>query len=245
MDGTPRRRSTGAGSRGHHAQRRWGRHAQAQQWVPTGFVKQPSTHASPTDVGEAAVAADGLGAASADREAAVEPDDGGGGILLQADESCRPALDLRTMPNPSDGSGAPSAVAAVGGGVADAADLQRVQDRVAFPCPLAEADGSDDGSMSVSTFQAGDSVWEERSEDGSDADDVRAAVAADDAQPKETHRTSRSKRQPRKIAPEDEKLQWKWAQRNDADHAGNIGWLFGNFGSRAENLRCGNISTTS
>ena len=196
MDGTPRRRSTGAGSRGHHAQRRWGRHAQAQQWVPTGFVKQPSTHASPTDVGEAAVAADGLGAASADREAAVEPDDGGGGILLQADESCRPALDLRTMPNPSDGSGAPSAVAAVGGGVADAADLQRVQDRVAFPCPLAEADGSDDGSMSVSTFQAGDSVWEERSEDGSDADDVRAAVAADDAQPKETHRTSRSKRQP-------------------------------------------------
>ena len=70
---------------------------------------------------------------------------------------------------------------------------------------------------------------------GSDADDVRAAVAADDAQPKETHRTSRSKRQPRKIAPEDEKLQWKWAQRNDADHVGNIGWLFGNFGSRAEN----------
>ena len=176
MDGTPRRRSTGAGSRGHHAQRRWGRHV--QQWRPTGYVKPPSTHASPTDVGEAAVAADGLGAASADREAAVEPDDGGGGILLQADESCRPALDLRTMPNPSDGSGAPSAVAAVGGGVADATDLQRVQDRVAFPCPLDEADGtdddgSDDGTMTVSTYQPGDSVYEKsvRSNVVSDEDD--------------------------------------------------------------------------
>ena len=219
MDGTPRRRSTGAGSRGHHAQRRWGRH---QQWVPTGFVKPPA------DVEEAAVAADGLGAASADREAAVEPDDGGGGILLQADES---------MPNPSDGSGAPSAVAAVGGGVADATDLQRVQDRVALPCPLDEADGSDDGTMSVSQFQEGDSVYEKsvRSNVVSDEDDEGAAVAADDAQPKETHRTIRSKRQPRIIAPEDEELQWKWAQRNDADHVGNIGWLFGNRGSRPSN----------
>ena len=91
--------------------------------------------------------------------------------------------------------------------------------------------------MSVSTFQAGDSIWakSERSEVESDADDVRAAVAADDAQPKETHRTTRSTREPRKIAPEDATLQWKWAQRNDAEHVGNIGWLFGNFGSRAEN----------
>ena len=102
MDGTPRRRSTGAGSRGHHARRRWG--PPAPQWRPTGFVKPFSTHASPTDVGEAAVAADGLGAASADREDAVEPDGGGAAsarplpILLQADESGRLALNLRTMP---------------------------------------------------------------------------------------------------------------------------------------------------
>ena len=229
MDGTPRRRSTGAGSRGHHAQRRRGRHAQARQWVPTGFIRQPSTHESPTDVGEAAVAADGLGAASADREAAVEPDDGGGGIL----------------PNPSDGSGDPSAVAAVGGEDADATDLQRVQERVDLPCPLGEADGTDDdgsdgetsGTMTVSQFQPGDSVWEKS--DGSnvvsDEDDEGAAVAAHDAQPTETHRLTRSTREPRKIAPEDATLQWKWAQRNDADHVGNIGWLFGNFGSRAEN----------
>ena len=54
MDGTPRRRSTGAGSRGQHARRRWGHHA--QQWRPTGFVKPTSTDESPTDVGEAAVA---------------------------------------------------------------------------------------------------------------------------------------------------------------------------------------------
>ena len=189
MDGTPRRRSTGAGSRGHHAQRRWGRHAQVKQWVPTGFIRQPSTHESPTDVGEAAVAADGLGAASADREAAVELDDGGGGIL----------------PNPSDGSGDPAAVAAVGGEDADATDLQRVQERVDLPCPLDEAngtddDGSDDGTMTVSNYQPGDSVYEKS--DGSnvvsDEDDEGAAVAADDAQPKETHRTTRSKREPRK-----------------------------------------------
>ena len=207
------------------------------RWYPTGRSRPGSLDESPASaVGEAAVAADGLGVASADREAAVEPDDGGGGILLQADESGRLALNLRTMPNPSDGSGAPSAVAAVGGGVADATDLQRVISR-RDPCPLGEADGSDDGAMSVSTFQAGDSIWakSEGSEVGSDADDVRAAVAADDAQPKETHRTIRSKRQPRIIAPEDEKLQWTWAQRNDADHVGNIGWLFGNWGSRAEN----------
>ena len=191
-----------------------------------------------SEVVEAAVAADGLGAASADREAAVEPDDGGGGILLQADESCRPALDLRTMPNPSDGSGDPSAVAAVGGEGADATDLQRVQDRVALPCPLDEADGTDDdGTMSVSTYQPGDSVYTKS--DGSnvvsDEDDEGAAVAAHGAQPTETHRLTRSTREPRKIAPKDAKLQWKWAQRNDADHVGNIGWLFGNFGSRAEN----------
>ena len=59
-----------------------------------------------------------------------------------------------------------------------------------------EADGSDDETVSVSTYQAGDSIWakSDGSEVESDADDARAAVAADDAQPKETHRTSRSKR---------------------------------------------------
>ena len=241
MDGTPRRRSTGAGSRGQHARRRW--------WRPTGRSRPTSTDESPTDVGEAAVAADGLGAASADREDAVEPDGGGAAsaiplpILLQADESGRLALNLRTMPTPSDGSGAPSAVAAVGGEVADATDLQRVQDgmRTPCPCPLGRADGSDDdtATMTVSSYQPGDSIWEksEGSEDGSDANDVRAAVAADDAQPKETHRTSRSKRQPRNIAPELEPLHTKWAERNDADHVGNIGWLFGNWGSRAQNQK--------
>ena len=165
-------------------------------WRPTGFVKPTSTDASPTDVGEAAVAADGLGAASADREAAVEPDGGGGAsaiplpILLQAYESCRPALNLRTMPNPSDGFGAASAVAADGGGVADAVDLQRVQGGVAScPCPLGEADGTDDDdesdgrTVSVSTFQAGDSIYQKsvQSELESDEDDVGAAVAVDDA----------------------------------------------------------------
>ena len=40
MDGTTRRRSRGAGSRGPSAQRRW--------WYPTGRVKSPSTDESPT-----------------------------------------------------------------------------------------------------------------------------------------------------------------------------------------------------
>ena len=115
------------------------------------------------------------------------------------------------------------------------------------PCPLGEAAGTDDDdesdgrTVSVSTFQAGDSIYMTASE--SDEDDVGAAVAADDAlrvlksvlMTPAKSQTIRSKRQPRKIAPEDERLHWKWAQRNDADHVGNIGWLFGNWGSRAKN----------
>ena len=238
MDGTPRRRSTGAGSRGQHARRRWGHHA--QQWRPTGFVKPTSTDESPTDVGEAAVAADGLGAASADREAAVEPDGGGAAsaiplpILLQAGESGRLALNLRTMPNPSDGLGDASAVAADVGGVADAVNVQRVPGGVEpCPCPLEDADGQDEGderksvkiAVTVSEFQEGDSVYNEER----DLDDVESEGEAAVATEKEE---KRSKRQPRDITPEQQVLQSKWAGRNDAEHVGNIGWLFGNWGKR-------------
>ena len=197
MDGTPRRRSTGAGSRGQHARRRWGHHA--QQWRPTGFVKPTSTDESPTDVGEAAVAADGLGAASADGQAAVAAD----GLGAESTVGESPASADGQSAVAADDFGAASAVAADGGGVADAVDLQMTLGGVErCPCPLGEANGtddddeSDDGTVSVSTFQAGDSIWakSDRSEVESDADDVGAAVAADDAQPKETIGTRRRTR---------------------------------------------------
>ena len=46
-----------------------------------------------------------------------------------------------------------------------------------------------------------------------------AAVAAEKEE-------KRSKRKPRDITPVEQELQSKWAGRNDADHVGNIGWLF-------------------
>ena len=42
----------------------------------------------------------------------------------------------------------------------------------------------------------------------------------------------RSTRQPKDILPEQQRLQARWEARNDADHVGNIGWLFGNWGRR-------------
>ena len=43
-----------------------------------------------------------------------------------------------------------------------------------------------------------------------------------------------STRQPTDITPEQKKLQARWKSRNDAEHVGNIGWLFGNWGLRAK-----------
>ena len=206
MDGTPRRRSQRAGSRGPR-----------QRWRPTGFVKPTSTDESPTSaVEEAAVAADGLGAASADGQAAVAA--AGLGAELTVGESPASPVGWPTFHASPDAFGAASAVAADGGGVADAVDLQRVQGGVAScPCPLGEADGTDDDdeadgrTVSVSTFQPGDSIYQASAQSDleSDEDDQGSAVAADDAQPKETIHTRRSKRQPRNITPEEQKLQSK------------------------------------
>ena len=45
----------------------------------------------------------------------------------------------------------------------------------------------------------------------------------------------RSTRQPKDITPEQKRLQARWKARNDADHVGNIGWLFGKWGRRPRN----------
>ena len=124
-----------------------------------------------------------------------------------------------------------AAVAADGGGAADAVNVQRVPGEVEespCPCPLSgsEEENEDKKSIAVtvSEFQAGDSVYEE-----GDLDDVKSEGEVAVATEKEE---KRSKRQPRDITPIEQRLKSKWATRNDAEHVGNIGWLFGNWGKR-------------
>ena len=190
-------------------------------------------------VGEAAVAADGGGAASAVREAAVAADGGGaasavgeaavavdGGTfhtyesgvripvetLVQA--SCRTALDLQTLPNPSEGCACPF-------GESDVEDTEN-----------AEAQ-SDQGSAqpddetrtaSVTEFQRGDSVYS------------KSQAGLGDAETEGEKEEKRSQRKAKDITPEQQELYSKWAGRNDADHVGNIGWLFGNWGRRPKDV---------
>ena len=45
----------------------------------------------------------------------------------------------------------------------------------------------------------------------------------------------RSERMPRDCKPEETDLRSLWAARNEANHVGNIGWLFGNWGKRPAN----------
>ena len=184
-------------------------------------------------VGEAAVAADGGGAASAVREAAVAADGGGaasavgeaavavdGGTfhtyesgvrtlvetLVQA--SCRPALNVRPMPNPSEGFPCPLEE----NDVEDAANAEPQSDQ--------ESAQSDEGTASVTEFQGGDSVY------------AKSQADLGDAETEGEKEEQRSERKPRDITPEQQVLESKWAGRNDADHVGNIGWLFGNWGNR-------------
>ena len=105
------------------------------------------------------------------------------------------------------------------------------------------SDGDDDrksqnSAVTVLTFRAGDSIVGETDPDleGGEGECV-AAIAADDAQP---NKEKRSKRQPRYITPMQQQLKSKWAGRNDAEHVGNIGWLFGNWGKRPKNLKMRN-----
>ena len=201
MDRRPRGRSTGALPRGPNARRR--------RWHPTGRSRPTSRNESPTNVGEAAVAADGGGAASADGEAAVAAD--GGGAASAVGEA---------------------AVAADGGEAADAVNVRTVPNRSdECPCPLEDHQSDHETVLTITTWHKGDIICSGASQ--ADLEEAEgqgeAAVAADGAQPKET---KRSMRQPRDITPHQQLLISKWAGRSDADHVGNFGWLFWNWGKR-------------
>lgn len=99
-------------------------------------------------------------------------------------------------------------------------------------------------AWTVSSFQRGDSVYTEHdglAEEQRNEHDALAAVAADDAQPKEADRTRRNTRETRDITPNQQGLKPKWAGRNDATHVGNIGWWFANWGKPPNTKICGTI----
>ena len=109
--------------------------------------------------------------------------------------------------------------------------------------PPDDSDGGSDDEVdrrsvtSASTIFCGDSIVSEN-----DPDDMAAVAAANrehaasmgegDAQPRE--RIHKRCERPRRDTAPKQTLQQKttWARRNDADHVGNIGWLFGNWGKR-------------
>ena len=103
-------------------------------------------------------------------------------------------------------------------------------------CSLSDCDESNDDTRSVksavtvTTFRVGDSVIGESEHDLEGGEgEGEAAVAADGRHP---NKETRSTRQPRDITPNEPYVVSTWAGRNDAEHVGNIGWLFGNLGKR-------------
>ena len=198
------------------------------RWYPTGNTRPISTAESPASaVGEAAVAADGGGAASAVGEAAVAADGGTfhtclSGIqrpvenLDQTYNSGRPALTVLPMPNSSEAFPCPLE----GNGVENAANAEPQSDQ--------EPAQSDEGTATVTEFQGGDSVY------------AKSQADLGDAETEGEKEEQRSERKPRDITPEQQVLESKWAGRNDADHVGNIGWLFGNWGKRPSNMKMRN-----
>ena len=160
-------------------------------------------------------------------------------VAVAPQKKWHPAGRVR-LPSTGDSpaSGVGEAAVAAGGLVGEAAvavpalqEAVRTQD---CPCTLSgeedeEVDARSEWSMT--TFRPGDSVaaWSEP-DDMVGPDDDEAAVAADDCPTRFITRFST--RQPRDCTPDQQQLKSKWAGRNDADHVGNIGWLFGNWGKR-------------
>ena len=118
----------------------------------------------------------------------------------------------------------------------------------AFPAPNAPAvagveDADDDGHevASEATFMSGTTVFGDSTytddEEANGGAGPGAAVAAEgpDVPRERAHR--REGRPPRDTAPKPDAAVAgdKWSARNDADHVGNIGWLFGNWGKRPRN----------
>ena len=173
------------------------------------------------------MAADGGGAAAAVGEAAVAADGGPfhtslSGIqrpvenLDQTYNSGRPALTVLPMPNSSEAFPCPLE----GNGVENAANAEPQSDQ--------DSAQSDEGTATVTEFQGGDSVY------------AKSQADLGDAETEGEQEEQRSKRKPRDITPVEQELYSKWAGRNDADHVGNIGWLFGNWGKRPSLLKMRN-----
>ena len=115
----------------------------------------------------------------------------------------------------------------------------------AIPAPNApavagaeDADKDADEEASEATFLSGTTVFGDSTytddEEANGGAGPGAAVAAEgpDAPRERAHR--REGRPPRDTAPKPDAAVAgdKWSARNDADHVGNIGWLFGNWGKR-------------
>ena len=176
-----------------------------KKWVPKGSSRLcPRDKAHALDVGETAVAVDGPGAASSSGEAAGAADGG---------EAAPAVLEAADAVNIHYAHKRPS-------------DLEDMWPQAPLHCPLDDPESDHDcdkSDKSVTTFPPGDSVVSEESQEESEGQEDAASAI--------TERV-RSKRRPKYITPAQQKLKSKWEGRNDADHVGNIGWLFGNWGAR-------------
>ena len=107
-------------------------------------------------------------------------------------------------------------------------------------CSLSDAhaaDAEDDtrsvkSAITVLTHRTGDSIIGESEADQEEGEEGEV-------------KEKRSTRKPRDITPTEQLLKSKWAGRNDAEHVGNIGWLFGNGASGQKTVSCGTIWTQS
>ena len=190
-------------------------------------------------VGEAAVAVDGAGAASAIREAAVAVDCAGAASVVKeaavAADGGGAASESRDSAVAADGGGcAASKVVDAAVAVAMYRERHRLTSHEGCPTdPSAWTFSSDSASdtetlRSVTTFQPGDSVFGDESVvDAEEAGGQKDAAVANE--------TKGGERKPRNIMPAQHDLKSKWEERNNADHIGNMGWLFGNWGKRPKN----------
>ena len=106
----------------------------------------------------------------------------------------------------------------------------------------AVADECEEDAASEATLESGATAFGDSVHSDDDADAAVAAAGPD--APRETaHR--RDAKPPRDTAPNaDAGDAPAWcAQRNDAEHVGNVGWLFGNLGKRPKHAGCGSTWT--
>ena len=102
-------------------------------------------------------------------------------------------------------------------------------------CPLSDPDAPDaeddtrsvKSAITVLTHRTGDSIIGESEADLEEGEEGEV-------------KEKRSTRKPRDITPTEQLLKLKWAGRNDAEHVGNIGLLFGNWGKRPKSLKMRN-----